>query len=78
MARLEERGWVERLDCATDRRGQIAHLTDAGFAVLEQAAPGHVEAVRIHLIDQLTPEQIEQLREISTAVRDGLAPADCP
>jgi DNA-binding MarR family transcriptional regulator len=78
VTRLEEKGWVERLDCATDRRGQVAHLTDAGYAVLEQAAPGHVEAVRIHLIDKLTPEQIEQLREISTAVRDGLAPADCP
>ena len=32
--RLQERGWVERADCPTDRRGQLAHLTEKGFAVL--------------------------------------------
>ena len=46
VARLEERGWVRRLNCPTDRRGQLAQLTDEGFAVVEAAAPGHVEAVR--------------------------------
>src|SRR6476646_5733230 len=30
-ARLEERGWVVRTPHETDRRGQIATLTDAGF-----------------------------------------------
>ena len=68
VARLEERGWVERRDCPTDRRGQIAQLTDEGFAALTAAAPGHVEQVRRSLIDVLTPEQIEQLREISAAI----------
>lgn len=68
VARLEERGWVERLDCATDRRGQFARLTDTGFAVLEAAAPGHVEQVRQALFDVLTPEQAEQLRVISEAI----------
>src|SRR5918998_1466072 len=56
VARLEEYGWVRREDCPTDRRGQLAVLTDAGFRVLESAAPGHVEGVRTHLFDQLTPE----------------------
>jgi len=68
VSRLEERGWVVRRDCPTDRRGQVAHLTDEGFAVLEAAAPGHVEQVRRALIDALTPEQVGQLREISTAM----------
>jgi DNA-binding MarR family transcriptional regulator len=68
VARLEERGWVQRMDCPTDRRGQIAQLTDEGFAALAAAAPGHVEQVRHSLIDQLTPEQIEHLREISELV----------
>jgi DNA-binding MarR family transcriptional regulator len=68
VARLEERGWVERSDCATDRRGQFARLTDAGLAVLESAAPGHVEQVRSSLFDQLTPEQVSQLLAISEAV----------
>src|SRR5215469_13086706 len=68
VARLEDRGWVERLDCPTDRRGQIAHLTEAGYAALAAAAPGHVEHVRRSLIDALTPEQLERLAEISAAI----------
>ena len=68
VKRLEERGWVKRTDCATDRRGQVAQLTDDGFAALAAAAPGHVAQVRRSLIDQLTPEQVEQLREISELI----------
>lgn len=74
VTRLEERGWVARRDCPTDRRGQIAYLTDEGFAVLAAAAPGHVTAVRHALIDALSPAQVGQLREICDAVvASGLA-----
>jgi DNA-binding MarR family transcriptional regulator len=75
VARLEERGWVQRLDCATDRRGQIAQLTGEGFAALAAAAPGHVEQVRRSLMDVLTPEQVRQLGEISAAI---IAAGPCP
>ena len=68
VARLSERGWVDRRDCPTDRRGQIARLTDSGYAALEAAAPGHVEQVRRSLIDALTPDQLTQLGEISHAI----------
>ena len=71
VARLEERGWVERLDCPTDRRGQVARLTDAGFAALDAAAPGHVEQVRRSLFDRITPEQVAQLAAIGAAVAAG-------
>jgi DNA-binding MarR family transcriptional regulator len=68
VSRLEERGLVVRLDCPTDRRGQIAQLTEQGFAVLDEAAHGHVDQVRRSLIDVLTPEQVAQLGEISAAM----------
>jgi len=68
VARLEERGWVRRMDCPTDRRGQIAMLTDEGFAALAKAAPGHVEQVRRVLFDALSAEQIKQLDGISAAI----------
>ena len=68
VARLEERGWVLRRECPTDRRGQIAQLTDDGFAALAAAAPGHVEQVRKLLIDVLTPEQLRHLGEISASI----------
>lgn len=75
VSRLEENGWVERRACPTDRRGALAVLTAEGFAVLVAAAPGHVDAVRRHLFDCLSAEQVEQLGEISAAVRDGLNPS---
>jgi DNA-binding MarR family transcriptional regulator len=68
VARLEERGWVEREDCLTDRRGQIAKLTDTGYAVLRGAAPGHVGAVRSYLIEALDDEQLGQLATIGEAI----------
>ena len=72
IARLEERGWVERVECPTDRRGQLAHLTDQGFGVLRDAAPGHVAAVRDAMIDGLSDAQVGQLREIFETIRANL------
>jgi DNA-binding MarR family transcriptional regulator len=77
VARLEERGWVRRESCPTDRRGQLAILTDAGFSALEAAAPRHVEGVRSHLFDQLTSDQVAQLGEIFGAVTNHLMRAEC-
>lgn len=74
VARLEESGWVHREDCPTDRRGQVAVLTDQGFDVLKAAAPGHVEGVRRHLFDPLSPAQIDQLRRISETLADHFDP----
>jgi DNA-binding MarR family transcriptional regulator len=86
VARLEERGWVRRVDCATDRRGQVAELTDEGYAALAAAAPGHVEQVRESLIDGLTPEQVTQLKAIGDTMAAAcgghavpvLPPPGCP
>lgn len=68
VARLEERGWVVRTKHATDGRGQIATLTDAGFAVLEAAAPNHVETVRRYVIDGLSADQLDQLTAIAESI----------
>ncbi|MFD0583785.1 MarR family winged helix-turn-helix transcriptional regulator [Dactylosporangium darangshiense] len=72
VTKLEGRGWVRRRDCDDDKRGQFADLTDDGFAALAAAAPGHVETVRTHLFDPLTPEQMVQLRQISEAISETL------
>ncbi|MFD5092054.1 MarR family winged helix-turn-helix transcriptional regulator [Amycolatopsis thailandensis] len=74
VARLEANGWVRRESCPTDKRGSWAVLTPEGFAALEEAAPGHVEAVRESLFDPLTPEQVKALGEISAAVLERLSP----
>ncbi len=75
VSRLEERGWVRRQVCAEDGRGQLAVLTDEGFAALEAAAPVHVTGVRTHLFDQLSPQQVENLRDIGETLLRHLDPA---
>lgn len=43
-------------------------LTAAGWAKIQNAAPGHVRIVRELVIDALTPEQIDQLAEIAEQI----------
>ena len=74
VSRLEERGWVRRQVCEEDGRGALAVLTDDGFAALEGAAPVHVEGVRAHLFDQLSPEQVAAMRDIGETLLRHLAP----
>jgi DNA-binding MarR family transcriptional regulator len=70
IRRMEDAGLVLRTTCDSDRRGVNATLTDAGFARLEAAAPGHVESVRTRLVDRLTPEQMRLLGEIMAVFID--------
>jgi DNA-binding MarR family transcriptional regulator len=65
VASLEQRGWVRREACPTDKRGQICRLTDAGMAALAAAAPGHVEEVRRLVFDHLTPDEVTQLSTLA-------------
>lgn len=76
VARLEATGWVRRTECATDRRGTFATLTDEGDAALSAAAPSHVDQVRTLVFDRLTPDQVEQLRDICEAVAGEAVAAD--
>ncbi|TCP41652.1 MarR family transcriptional regulator [Tamaricihabitans halophyticus] len=73
VAKLERTGWVRRSTCDEDKRGAWASLTEAGFAALERAAPGHVTAVREYLFDVLTEEQVDVLGQIGQAIQDGLS-----
>ena len=68
VARLERRSWLRRDPCPDDGRATLATLTDAGFAKLAAAAPGHVEAVRAYVIDALDPEQLRALTTIGDTI----------
>ncbi|WP_372667789.1 MarR family winged helix-turn-helix transcriptional regulator [Amycolatopsis kentuckyensis] len=57
VGRLEDAGVVRRVRDPEDKRGVITELTEDGKALLEKAAPTHVEGVREHLIDLLSPEE---------------------
>ena len=68
ITRLEANGWARRVSTPADRRGAVAILTPAGHHALVAAAPGHVRAVRHHVIDPLTPEQVTHLADISRTI----------
>ncbi|WP_446218260.1 MarR family winged helix-turn-helix transcriptional regulator [Micromonospora sp. IBHARD004] len=76
LTRMQQRGLVTREECASDGRGSVVALTPAGRRAIEAAAPGHVAAVRRHLIDLLTPDEVEALGALTHRVVDHLtAPA---
>jgi DNA-binding MarR family transcriptional regulator len=74
VRRLEDRGLVRRFPCPEDGRATNAQLTDAGWAKIVAAAPGHVATVRQQVIDALSPEQVGQLAEITAAILGRVDP----
>lgn len=73
ISRLEKRGMVERRPCSSDARGTEAHLTDAGFALLEEAARHHVRNVREMFLDHITDEEFCTLGDAMGRVHNELA-----
>ncbi len=68
LTRMQDRSLVRREGCSTDARGAFAVLTPAGSAAIEEAAPGHLAAVRRHLFDRLSVDHVRNLVEITEAV----------
>ena len=74
VKRLADRGLVERRSCPGNGRATNVHLTTTGWARLRRCAPGHVTTVRDHVLDTLTPEQVDQLAAITGALLTRLDP----
>lgn len=53
VERLTRRGFVERTRAETDRRGQIAHLTDGGWQAMLEIYPPHLRTVRARIMRHL-------------------------
>ena len=69
---LVRAGWVERRPSDLDRRVMLAHLTDQGFDKLVQAAPVHVESVRLRMIDLLTADELAAIASAFGKIRAAL------
>src|SRR5438132_6098934 len=72
LSRMEKRGLVTREECAEDARGLMVRLTKAGRRAIEEAAPGHVEAVRRYFFDHLSNDEIETMAAAFDRVLDNL------
>ncbi|MEJ8659817.1 MarR family winged helix-turn-helix transcriptional regulator [Streptomyces sp. MS1.AVA.4] len=72
ITRMENAGLVRRENCESDRRGLYAVLTDQGMETMQKVAPHHVESVRQHFIDLLSPEALADLHESLRPVAEHL------
>ncbi|MGS2590485.1 MarR family winged helix-turn-helix transcriptional regulator [Streptomyces hebeiensis] len=72
ITRMETAGLVRRENCESDRRGLYAVLTDQGMETMQKVAPHHVESVRKHFINLLTPQALADLRASLTPVAEHL------
>lgn len=72
VKRLEQRGFVRREPDPTNGRYTNAILTDAGWACVVQAAPGHVNAVRQYIFDPLSEQQVTALGEVGGLIADRI------
>jgi DNA-binding MarR family transcriptional regulator len=70
--RMEARGLVSRENCEGDKRGTFAVLTPLGASTITQVAPSHVTSVREHFIDQLTPDELDELTSACEPVLEKL------
>jgi DNA-binding MarR family transcriptional regulator len=74
VARLEKRGLVERRPDPADGRFTLATLTDDGWKMVVETAPGHVAEVRRLVFDPLTQTQQRQLRAIAERIAAAIDP----
>jgi len=71
ISRLERQGWVQRVS-GNKGRATNAELTDKGFRKLRGAGPIHFQEVRRLVFDVLTPEQVKDLRRLTSRLNVGL------
>ncbi len=59
--RLEGADLVERVTCDTDRRGQWAQLTKAGYERLRAASPTHLRGIAEHFLNRIPADELDAL-----------------
>jgi DNA-binding MarR family transcriptional regulator len=72
ITRMQSAGLVRRESCESDKRGLFAVLTQEGWDTMRRVAPHHVDSVRRHFIDLLSPEALEELQKSLSTVVDHL------
>lgn len=72
ITRMEKAGLVRREHCDSDKRGLFAVLTEQGWTVMREVAPHHVESVRQHFIDLLSPGDLTALHRALGPVAEHL------
>ena len=79
VEKLKQKGYVERVECASDRRVVFVHLTDTGLSILAEID----ETIGINLaaFSRITIAEAEELSRILEKLRDDNAEEEakaCP
>jgi DNA-binding MarR family transcriptional regulator len=61
VTRLEQQGFIDRIESDDDRRSVLVGLTDAGRNKLAEAIPVHAEAIRRLFLSQMSVDEQEML-----------------
>ena len=75
VQRMEARGLVERRACAADGRGVFCAITPRGAQAYAAAEPAYQAAVRAHVLDRLTDEELDTLGRAMGRVADEITGA---
>jgi DNA-binding MarR family transcriptional regulator len=76
--RMQDRGLIARETNPCDARSSMVCLLPAGRAAIEEAAPRHVDNVRRHFIDLLSPAELDVLTAVQERVLQHLAEDTTP
>ncbi|TMD91856.1 MAG: MarR family transcriptional regulator [Chloroflexi bacterium] len=68
VSQLESSGLVRRRQCASDRRGCYAELTDAGAEALTAAGEAATRSLRAHFFGSLSAAEQARLRGLSETI----------
>ena len=68
---LEKAGLITRGPSPDDERATLVTITDSGRVLLGRVMPGHIQVTRL-LLDPLSDQDLDHLRDIMTRVRDHM------
>jgi DNA-binding MarR family transcriptional regulator len=69
LGRMERRELIHREPATTDNRGADVILTPTGADAFRRSSIHHLHAIRELFVDALTPQQLEGVRDFTTALR---------
>lgn len=77
LDRLQDKGYVKRRPCETDRRAIYAELTEEGESLMDRIFPVHAESIEA-AESALTPAEQEEAIELLKELGHGAATAPMP
>jgi DNA-binding MarR family transcriptional regulator len=78
VSRLEQRGLIERCADPSDGRAVLVTLTAEGRRLQRVVGRAHARAVTAAMTRALSPDEMQQLRDLGRRIIDVIAPAPAP